>query len=141
MAVSLYTNIRLDVDLTGNLPTNTYKVLFEGAEDVFGPAVAVERGVTGKLHVHRLMSGSDPVVFEDHHFMLKLSRAELLLLTADVGRTVYFMPHYRDEGAGWASYRFKVLLESMTGVRSGTSMQGFFLATVYLRDNSEGAVG
>ena len=143
MAATLHTTIRLDVEVGGvvaNCPDNEYKVLFEGAEDIFGPAVSVERSITGKLHVHRLMDGSNPVVFDDHHFTLKLTRAELVTLTADVGRTMYFMPHYRDEGAAWATYRFIVLLESMTGVRGINAMQEHFLATIYLRDNSDGSV-
>ena len=141
MAATLHATIRLDVEVPANLPTNEYKVLFEGAEDIFGPAVAVERSITGTLHVHRLMDGANPVVFDDHHFTLKLTRAELVTLTADVGRTLYFMPHYRDEGAAWATYRFKVFLESMTGVKGITSMHAHFLATIYLRDNADGDVG
>ena len=144
MAVSLYSTIRLDVDVGGvvaNCPDNEYKVLFEGAEDIHGSAVATERGITGKLHVHRLMSGSNPVVLQDHHYMLKMTRAEMELLIGDLGRTVYFMPNYRDEGAGWAAYRFKVLLESLSGLRGWTSQHDDFVGTIYLRDNSDGDVG
>lgn len=141
MAASMHEDIRLDIDLIGNLPLNTYGVMAEGLEDVCAPAVATDRGITGKLHVHRLMDGADPEVFRDYHYVLILTRAELAQLVGDVGRTVYFMPHYRDEGVGFAPYRFKVLFEQLTNIRNIDPQLTWYMGTIYLRDNSDGDVG
>jgi len=137
----MHEDIRLDVDLTGNLPTNAYAVRTEGLEDVYSPVVATDRSITGKLHVHRLMDGTDPEVFRDYRYTLILTRDELTRLVEDLGRTVYFMPHWRDEGAGFAAYRFKVLFERLTNVRNVDPMTDYWSATIYLRDNSDGDVG
>ena len=139
MAVSVHDNILLDTDLTGIIPTNAYDVSAEGLEDVYAPAVVTERGVTGKLHVHRLMDGVDPDVFRDYSYVLILTRAQLATLVGDVGRTLYFMPHYRDD-ADVATYRFIVFFESMTGIRNIDPFLQYYQATIYLRDNSDGSV-
>jgi len=141
VAASMHDDILLDTDLTGNLPTNDYAVMAEGLEDVYAPVVATDRSLTGKLHVHRLLSAGNPEVFRDYHYILILTRAELIQLVGDLGKTLYFMPHYRDEGAGFASYRYKVLFESLTNVRNIDPMTDHWQATIYLRDNSDGDIG
>lgn len=139
MAATVHDNILLDVDLTGIIPTNTYDVSAEGLEDIYAPAVVTERGLTGKLHVHRLMDGADPDVFKDYRYVLFLTRAQLAALVGDVGRTLYFMPHYRDD-ADVATYRFIVFFESVTSIRNIDPFLQYYQATIYLRDNSDGSV-
>jgi hypothetical protein len=114
MALDLYANIRLDVDLTGDLPTNTYEVKLDEFEDTFTPVVATERSLTNRLQVHRLMDGSDPIVNEGHRYTLILSRAEKDQVKDDMGKVVYFMPHYRDE-SDVATYRKPMLLMPVSG--------------------------
>lgn len=140
MAATMYANIRLDVDLTGDLPTNTYEVILEGYEDVFTPVVVTERGLTGQLQVHRLMDGNDPLVHESHRYTLILSRAEKDQVKADMGKVCYFMPHYRDE-ADVATYRKTVLLMPVTPTAMFDPMQDWWHWAVQLEDASGLDVG
>lgn len=140
MAEQVYENIRLDADLTGNLPTNTYSVLVEGFQDVEQPLAETERSLTGKLLVHRLMDGSTPKTTEDHHYKLHMTNAEKEQLEADVGKNVYFMPHRRDEGAGYASYRTVIFFERMENKEPLDNLQEYWNAEVFLRDNQDGSV-
>ena len=100
MAPSIRSHINLD---TNDPPTATYAA----AQDTWdsAPAVAVvsERGLTGKLHTHRLLSGVNPVVFCADKMMLTLTLAEMLVVRALGGKTVYFASNYHDDdedGAG-----------------------------------------
>jgi len=140
MAASVHDDILLDVDLTGIIPTNAYDVAADGLEDVYAPAVVTERGITGKLHVHRLMDGVSPEKFQDYNYGLILTRAQLATLVGDVGKTVYFMPHYRDD-ADVATYRFKVFFESASNIRNIDTFREYYRATIYRRDNSDGTIG
>jgi hypothetical protein len=141
MALEVKDNILLDTDLDiDDLPVNTYDVMAEGLEDVYAGAVVSERGITGKLHVHRLMDGASPEVFKDYNYVLIMTRAQLATLVGDVGKTVYFMPNYRDDG-DVATYRFKVFFESATGIKNIDPFLQYYQSTIYLRDNSDGAIG
>ena len=140
MAASTYATIRLDTDLTGDLPTNEYTVLVENYQELHVPAVESERSSTGKLHTHRVLDGSDPLVFHDHHMRLYLTKSELTTLVGDLGKTCYYMPHYRDEGAGYASYRSIVLFEKLERIEPIDPFLNYLTADIYLRDDSEGSV-
>ena len=100
MAASILDHIHLD---TSDPPTTTYAA----AQDTWNsaPAVAVvhERGVTGVLHTHRLLSGVNPVVFCADTMVLLLSLAQMLVVKALAGKTIYFVSNYHDDdedGAG-----------------------------------------
>jgi hypothetical protein len=136
MAAEVFDTIRLDADLTGNLPTNEYKVLATGLEDLKEPAVLTERALTGRLHIHRVMDSGDPLVFDGHRYELFLTRAELDLLKADLARTVYFMPNYRDEGAGWETYREVVFFQSLTGIRNIDPEVDYWRAVIELVEST-----
>lgn len=137
MAVKMFDTIRLDNDLTSNLPTNEYNVLFEGYEDVYAAAVITERGLTGRLLVHRQMEGGVPVKWEDHQYRILLTRAQKDTLIAHLGMIMYFMALYRDEDpAGCAAYRDVVLLKAMVGVTHIDPNQQWWTATVYLESAS-----
>lgn len=141
MAATTHDSILLDTDLDGSgLPINEYGVMADGLVDIHAPAVVSERSITGKLHVHRLMDGSTPELFKDYNYILILTRTELANLIADAGRTVYFMPNYRDD-TDTATYRSKVLFESLTNVRNIDPFLDYYQATIYLRDNSDGDIG
>ncbi len=139
MAATVHDNILLDTNLTGIIPTNAYDVSAEGLEDIYAAAVVTERGITGQLHVHRLMDGVDPDVFKDYSYVLILTRAQLADLVGDVGRTLYFMPNYRDD-TDVATYRFIVFFESMTSIRNIDPFLQYYQATIYLKDNRDGSV-
>jgi hypothetical protein len=140
VALELYANIRLDVDLTGNLPTNTYQVKLDEFEDTFTPVVATERSLTNQLQVHRLMDGDDPIVNEGHRYTLVLSRAEKDLVITDLGKVVYFMPHYRDE-SDVATYRTTKLLMPGSGAVIYDPEMNWWRMAIVLEDASGIDVG
>jgi hypothetical protein len=131
MAAEVKENILLDTDLTGDLPTNSYKVRHDGLERIYEPAVSMERSLTGKLHVHRLTSAGVPVVFDNYRYTLILTLAEKNQIAADLGKIVYFMPHYRDD-ADAATYRTEMLFSSMTEVHNIDPMLEWWTATIEL---------
>ena len=140
MAASTFANIRLDVELTGTLPTNTYKVLWEGDLRLYEPAVFTERSLTGKLHIHKLLDGTDPKVFDGRRYkMLLTGQSEVSQLAADLGKVIYFMPNYRDEG-DIATYRSIVLFKSMRDVTAVDASETYFYATIELEEATDQSV-
>lgn len=145
MAASTYANIRLDTDLTSTLPTNTYKVLWEGDLRLFEPAVHTERSLTGKLHIHKLLSGTDTKVFAGRRYKLLLGsgdatgHAEVSQLSADLGTNVYFMPHYRDE-ADVGTYRSVMYFKSMRDVTAVDASETYFTCTIELEESTGNTV-
>jgi len=137
MAAATYSNVRLDRDLSGNLPTNTYKALLEGDNHLLEPAIYSERSLNGSLHVHKLLvDSSNTKVFDGRRYKLLLTRAEKEQLAEDLGEIVYFMPHYRDEGAGYASYRSIMLFRSMQDVIAVDPCETYYYATVELEEGT-----
>lgn len=107
MSVSIHDHIHLD---TADPPVASYKAE-HGSLDIT-PVVAVvsERALTGKLHVHRLLDGAEPVQFRSDTLQIRATLAEMLILRALAGKRVYYAPHYHDDnedGAGslkaWAA--------------------------------------
>jgi hypothetical protein len=92
-----------------------------------------ERGITGKLLVHRQMTGATPDKFQHHRYRLVLSRAEADLLKADLGKKVYFMPHYRDDGDP-ATYREIVLFAEMNEITHYDPQQDWWRGDIVLVD-------
>lgn len=136
MAESIYSTIRLDADLTTGLPDNEYKVIMGALEEMPVAAAMTERSVTGLLQVHRIMEGSDPLVFDNGRYELLLQgRSELDQLLADLGRNVYFMPHIRDE-ASPTSYRSVKFFKGVSGVTNIDPMLGWFRAAIELEDST-----
>jgi hypothetical protein len=140
MAATTYSNIRLDRDLSGSLPTNTYKALLDGDLHLLEPAIFSERSLTGKLHVHKLLEDvSNTKVFSGRKYKLLLTAAEKDQIAADVGEIVYFMPHRRDEG-DVANYRFVMLFRSMQDVIGVDPCREYFYATVELESADDNEV-
>ncbi len=141
MATSTYANIRLDTTLTGNLPTNTYKVLWEGDLRLYEPAIHTERSLTGKLHIHKLLDGGDLKVFDGRRYKVLLTgQSEVSQLAADLGKTVYFMPNYREEGAGYADYRSIMLFKSMKDVTAVDPSETYFSCSIELEESTGNSV-
>jgi len=100
MAVSIQDHIHLGAD---NPPTATFKAEHGTLDVTPSVAVVTERGLTGKLHTHRLLDGADPVQFRADRLMIRATLAEMLVLRALAGKTIYYAPHYHDDdedGAG-----------------------------------------
>ena len=133
MAEQVYDTIRLDNNLTGDLPTAEYHVQLSGMEDRNAAAAAWERGLTGTLHVHRTMSGGSPVTWRDHVYRLTLTNAEYETLRDMIGKIVYFMPHRRDE-SDYASYREVVLIAGYQKESPLDPMETWWTLTVMLVD-------
>jgi len=146
LAASTFSNIRLDADLTENLPTNTYKVLWEGDLRLFEPAVHTERSLTGKLHIHKLLEGTDTKVFAGRRYKLLLGsgdasgHAEVTQLSADLGTNIYFMPHYRDEGASYEDYRSVMYFKTIRDVTAVDSSETYFTCTIELEESTGNTV-
>lgn len=98
MAATVHENIRLDTDLSGGLPVNTYRVVATGYDQGYEPVIVTERSLTGLLQTHRLRENGNTKVYEEPTYTLLLTRDEKSQLAADLGEQVYFMPHFRDEG-------------------------------------------
>jgi len=133
MAASVHSSIRLDCDLTGELPTNEYGVTFDGLSQMYEPAIVVERSLTGTMHVHRILTGSTPMVFDGFEYVLLLTRAEKTQLAEDLGKLVYFMPHYRDE-SDVDAYRSVMLFRGMQDVRNLDPHLEYYHATIILEE-------
>jgi len=140
MAASVSATIRLDTALTGQLPTQTWKVDFEGLHDTNWAAVIGERSLTGQLHVHRVLSAGSVVQFRNYEYTLICTDTEYRNLIQLVGKVCYFMPHWRDEGDP-TTYREIVLLEAMSGDKLLDPMMNYFTATVLLVDADGCTVG
>ncbi len=141
MSASTYSNIRLDTDVTGaSLPTNTYKVLWEGDLRLYEPAVFTERALTGKLHIHRLLDGSDPKVFDGRRYKVLLTgQSEVSQLAADLGKNIYFMANYRDEG-DVATYRSVMYFKSMRDVVAVDPSETYFSCSIELEESTGNTV-
>ena len=135
MAASTHNTILLDADLDGILPINGYRVLQDGLEKVYEPAMVTERSLTGALHIHRVMESGSPLVFSGYQYTLFLTMAEKDQIALDLGRVVYFMPHWRDEGD--AGYRSVMLFKSMMNVKNIDPMLQYWIATIQL-ESAEG---
>ncbi len=131
MAVEIHANILLDTDLSGNLPTNAYRVLHESYEDTLQPAVVPERSLTGKMHIHRVREGVSPMIFDGVKYELILTLAEKDRLLLDLGKTVYFMHNRRDE-SDIATYRHVMLFESAVGVRPFDPNEAYWRLVIVL---------
>lgn len=137
MAAAVYDTILLDTHLTGNLPTNAYRILVDGNIDTLEPAVMTERALTGKLHVHRIQSNGDTLVYNGIQYVALLTREEKDNLSADLGHVVYFMPHYRDEGAGYATYRSLMFFRSMSDLKRLDPMETYWTAVITLEEATD----
>ena len=133
MALVMHDKIRLDTDITLDLPDNEYEVALTPYQDPYEALIQLERGITGKLMVHRKMTGSTPDKLQHHRFRLILSRAELVLLKEDLGKKVYFMPHYRDE-LDPLVYRETVVFTEINDITMYDPMQDWWRADITLVD-------
>jgi len=133
MPATVHATIRLDVELTDELPVNEYKVIIGTLEEMPAPALVSERSLTGLLQVHRVMEGTVPLQFDNQrHELLIQTRAALEQLKGDLGRIVYFMPHLRDE-ADPVTYRSVKLLKSISAQNIDPMLE-WFRAAIELED-------
>ena len=124
---------------------NTYKVLWEGDLRLYEPAIHTERSLTGRLHIHKLLDGANPKIFDGRRYKVLLGatdgitgQEEVSQLAADLGKVVYFMPNYRDEAD--LDYRSIVLFKSMRDVTAVDSSETYFYATVELEEATDQSV-
>ena len=134
MAASLQDTILLD---TGNPPTTEWTVKFTGViprrPEIF---IRVERAGNGKLHLHQLLSGGNPVVFT--HFeppILVDSYADLDILKGFLGKTVYYAPNWRDP-ADVPSYTHEMKMVQMFPPEALDSAHQYILIKVRLEDDN-----
>jgi len=108
MAAQMHDHIHLD---TADPPVATYAAEFGSLDATPGVAMITERALTGKLHIHRLLTGGGDVVqFVADTMRLRATNAERITLQGLAGKTVYYTAHYHDDdedGAGslkaWAA--------------------------------------
>ena len=95
MAVEMHDHIHLDTD---NPPADEYKVAHGTLDHTPNVPVELERALTGKLHVHRLVDGDgDPVQFQSDKLRMKLTYAEMVAVTGMAGKMVYYAFNYHDD--------------------------------------------
>lgn len=131
MAASVHDNIRLDVQLTGVLPTNTYDVATKGHHELPYAVATSEISLDGTLQVHRIMDGSDPTQDKNYAYELVVTQAEKAQLEADVGRVAYLMQNYRDD-ADVATYRKVVFFQEITDVHPLDPMLNYYSLAIRL---------
>lgn len=95
--MALITNDHIHID-TANPPIVTYGMehgTFDHSQQV---AVAYERGITGKLHVHRLESSTGvPVKFDADKGTLFCTLVEMNTIRGLAGQQVYYVEPYHDD--------------------------------------------
>lgn len=96
MAVGIQSHIHLD---TANPPVVEYSAQMGSLDFTANTAVTFERGITGQLHTHRLLTGSNPVQFDEDRETLICTLAEMLVVKALAGKRVYYVPNYHDDAA------------------------------------------
>lgn len=96
MALEIQDHIHLDVS---NPPTAEYDAQQGTLDHTYETAVTFERSVLGKLHVHRIIDGIDPVQFEADSMTLICTLAQMNTLRALAGKRVYYVPNYHDDAA------------------------------------------
>jgi len=121
MAVQAQNHIHLDTDLDGapeNSPTNIYTALVPETP-AYNPHIALEWAVDGTLMKHAVTSGGSPVVSEGRRYRLKVTRAQLTALIADLGKECSFVPHYHpDDNSDHTAYIETVQFVSLADVQS-----------------------
>ena len=132
MATQAQSHLHLDTDLEGapeNSPTNKYTALVPETRSVRAH-IALEWAVDAILMTHRVTSSGDPVVSESRRYRLKVTRAELAALIADLGHQVYFVPHYHpDDAEDHTAYRSQVQFTQLSDIQSREHAD---LATYYV---------
>ncbi|MHC4542913.1 MAG: hypothetical protein ACYSYL_00100 [Planctomycetota bacterium] len=123
----------MDTDLTGDLPTNTYRVVATGYDQGYEPMITTERSLTGLLQTHRLRDNGDTKVYSEPSYTLLLTREEKDQLVVDLGEQVYFMPHYRDEGDA-LNYRMLMTFSSIADCKPMEPMIEWWQATIKLEE-------
>jgi hypothetical protein len=132
MAAAMQDHIHLDTD---NPPTATYPALHETLDGTPMVAMVTERSLTGKLQVHRLLDGADPVQFVNDRMRLRLSLAEMLVVKGLAGKDVYYIPHYHDEAAPAAYVVQAVLVLRPGAITNLDPSAAHWFATVEILDN------
>ena len=121
MATQAQNHIHLDTDLDGapeNCPTNYYTALTPEIRAARAH-VAMEWAVDATLMAHKVTSAGDPQVSTARRYRLKVTRAELTALLADLGHQVYFVPHYHpDDNSDHTAYRSTVEFSAITEIQS-----------------------
>lgn len=121
MAVSAQSHIHLDTDLEGapeNSPTNKYTALVPEPQ-MARAHVAVEYAVDGTLMVHKVTTAADPLVSRARRYKLKVTRAQLDALIADLGHECSFCANYHpDDNSDHGAYVETVQFVGMGEIRS-----------------------
>ncbi len=112
MVATIHDEMLMDTTLAGALPATSWSVVHESHREYNYAAVTSERGITGKLHVHRVLETGVVKQWRDYPYTLMCTHSEYRALRLLLGKVLYFMPHYRDD-ADVATYRFVVLFQSM----------------------------
>lgn len=132
MATQAQNHLHLDADLDGapeNGPTNKYTALVPEIRSARA-FIVLEWAVDATMMAHKVTSGGDPVVSEGRRYRLKATRAELDALFADVGRQVYFCPHYHPDNN--TDHSASVQTVEFTRITEIRSREHATLATFYV---------
>lgn len=140
MAAIVHDDILMDTALAGVLPASSWYVIHEAHREYNYAAVQSERGITGKLHIHRVLELGSVKQWRDYPYTLICTHEEYRNLRTLLGKVVYFMPHYRDEG-DVATYRHVVLFQSMVEEAPYNPVLEYWRVGIRLIDAEGNAIG
>lgn len=140
MVATIHDEMLMDTALAGSIPATSWSVVLEGHRERNYAAVQSERGITGKLHVHRVLETGVVKQFRDYPYTLICTHAEYRALRLLLGKVVYFMPHYRDD-ADVATYRFVVLFQSMIEDTPFDANLDYWKVAIHLVDAEGNSIG
>ena len=133
MAASIQDHIHLD---TSTPPTTEYYVKWpEGWDYTPQLEVIYERGLTGKLLVHRLVDDSgDPIQFDEDILTLTITLAEMITLRALAGKAMYYVPNLHDD-ASLSSYIETCYFDIRPGMALIDPMGSYWSIQIQIHDN------
>ena len=112
MAPEVKDHIHLD-DVTP--PTDTYGVFREGFQVQPYAFAATDYALEATVHVHRVAPGGVVELRDDFSHVLIVSYTEYLTLRGMIGKTVYFVDSYHDDGS-LATYTDTKLFKAISKV-------------------------
>lgn len=130
MAASVQDHIHLD-DVSP--PTDEYGVFRDGFQVQPYAFVATDYALDATVHVHRVLTGGVPELRDDFSHILVVSYAEYLTLRGMIGKTVYFVDNYHDDG-DLATYTDTKLLRALSKVTPFTPDLAGMYVQVALED-------
>jgi hypothetical protein len=133
MALGIQSHIHLDTD---DPPTAEYPVAMGTLDFTADVLLSMERGVTGKLHVHRVVDGGgDPYQFVADACTLLLTQAQMATVKALAGKAVYYVPNRHDDDDVGSYATACILVIPTGGITNIDPMGDWWRVQIQVADN------